>query len=299
MSFKKTFLKFYRDYFDFSKAERNVFFLLVLLIIGIIAVPIVFKPQKYDKTDFMEFENHSNIVVERSAKFKNEEKKSYPSYSKFDFNPNDVSYENLLKLGFKPYTANKIINARTKGFVFRTKKDLAKIYSIDTVLVKSLYAFIQLPETIVPNQNTYTKGTYEKSVYQKPELIDVNSADTALLNRLPGIGNILSARIVAYRDKLGGFNSLTQLGEVYGLKPEVIEKISPKITLDLSQIKLININTASISELSQHPYIKKRMAEIIVNYRNQHGLFSKPQDLLKTQVIQEQELDKFSSYLKF
>lgn len=299
MSFKKTFLKFYRDYFNFSKAERNVFFLLVLAVICIIAFPIIFKPQKYDKTDFMAFKDNSNLVEERRTKFKNEEKKYYKSYSKFDFNPNDVSYENLLKLGFKSYTANKIINARTKGFVFRTKKDLAKIYSIDTVLVKSLYAFIQLPETVIPKQNTYTKSTYEKPVYQKPALIDINSADTALFNRLPGIGNILSARIVLYREKLGGFNSLSQLSEVYGLKPEVLEKILPKITLDLSQIKLININTATISELSQHPYIKKRMAAIIVNYRNQHGLFSKPQDLLKTQVIQEQELEKFSAYLKF
>jgi competence protein ComEA len=159
-----------------------------------------------------------------------------------------------------------------------------------------LYPYINLPET----KTNYDKPFENKSNYQPKTyaLIDINTADTATLNRLPGIGNVLSARIVAFRDKLGGFYSLEQLSEVYGLKPEVLEKIKLKLKPEISIQKYVFVNTASALELSQHPYIKKKLADIIVNYRTQHGNFRTIEDLRNIKVIDEVNFNKIKNYLK-
>jgi DNA uptake protein ComE-like DNA-binding protein len=98
----------------------------------------------------------------------------------------------------------------------------------------------------------------DKFVSQKPQrkLIDLNSCDSALLVTLPGIGPVLSARIIKYRHLLGGFASVNQLREVYGLPPETFEIIKGKVFADTSAINVININTAGYKELSEVPYLE-------------------------------------------
>lgn len=100
--------------------------------------------------------------------------------------------------------------------------------------------------------------------------IDLNLADTTLLKNLPGLGGVLSSRIVRFRDKLGGFHSLQQLKEVYHLPDSTIEKypqFDPRYTS-----QKININSDSI-HLLKHPYLSYKDALIVKNYRAQHGAF--------------------------
>ena len=102
-------------------------------------------------------------------------------------------------------------------------------------------------------------------------MVDVNTADTTAFVALPGIGSKLALRIVNFRDKLGGFYSVDQIAEIYGLPDSSFQRIKHLLKLDNPSIKKININTASKDEMKLHPYFKWNLANAIVEYRNQHG----------------------------
>jgi competence ComEA-like helix-hairpin-helix protein len=110
-------------------------------------------------------------------------------------------------------------------------------------------------------------------------IIDVNNADTTAFISLPGIGSKLAARIITFREKLGGFYSVEQIGETYGLPDSTFQKIKQWLKLDNLSVKKININTATVDEMKAHPYIKYGLANPIVAYRNEHGAFSKIEDI--------------------
>ncbi len=304
---KKAFQTFWKQYFNFTKGERNAFFVLLFITAIFILIPFILPPKKWAKTDFSEFEKYENQIDTSTKKEFVDYTKQYAEYptktytaaktTKFLFNPNTANVQEFEKLGIPTYVANRILKFRGAGAVFYIKADFKKIYGLDENLYNDLYPYINLPET-----KTYTPKPFDDKPSYQPKtyaLIDINTADTATLNRLPGIGNVLSARIVVFRDKLGGFYSFEQLGEVYGLKPEVLEKIKPKLKADFTIQKYININTATAAELAQHPYIKKKFADIIVNYRQQHGNYTKAEDLLKTKIIDEATVNKLRGYLRF
>src|SRR5262249_25636461 len=116
------------------------------------------------------------------------------------------------------------------------------------------------------NENLSTKGfTSHYSV------IDINSADTTAFIALPGIGSKLAARIVNFREKLGGFYSVDQVGETFGLPDSTFQKIKQYLKLENNSLRKININTATVDELKLHPYIKWSIANPIIAYRNEHG----------------------------
>src|SRR5690606_31856792 len=109
----------------------------------------------------------------------------------------------------------------------------------------------------------------------------------------------LSARIVLYRDKLGGFYSLDQLQEVYGLKPEVIQNALIYLKLDTSNLKRVLINTEGVDVLSRHPYIRFKLANQIVNNRAHHGIYMGLDDLQSRVNITDSILVKLCHYLDF
>jgi len=113
---------------------------------------------------------------------------------------------------------------------------------------------------------------------------------------LPGIGSKLAARIVNFRDKLGGFYSVDQVGETYGLADSTFQKIKGSLQLSGS-VKKFNINTATKDELKIHPYIKWNLANAIVEYRNQHGAFKSLDELKNIVLIDEVTFEKIVHYL--
>src|SRR6185436_20843184 len=113
-----------------------------------------------------------------------------------------------------------------------------------------------------------------KTYAARYSIIDINTADTTAFISLPGIGSKLAVRIVTFREKLGGFYSVLQIGETFGLPDSTFQKIKQYLKLENTTIKKININTATVDELKAHPYIKWSIANPIVAYRNEHGRFS-------------------------
>lgn len=145
------------------------------------------------------------------------------------------------------------------------------------------------------NTVTYTK---KHPVSDKVPLLDINSADSSMFEKLPGIGQVLSKRIVKYRNLLGGFYSAEQLQEVYGIKPEVWVKIKKKLTVDASKIIKLNINTAEFRLINSHPYISFEQTKSIFKLRNRGGIMNL-QALRNEGIFTDPELDKLSNYLVF
>jgi competence ComEA-like helix-hairpin-helix protein len=129
--------------------------------------------------------------------------------------------------------------------------------------------------------------------------IDINTADTSLFIALPGIGNRLAARIIIFREKLGGFHKVEQLSEVYGLQDSVFRLIRPFLLLRDSGLRKIQINSAGFESLNEHPYIQFAEARAIVQYRKQHGSFNNFSDLMKINILTHEWIEKIGPYLAF
>jgi DNA uptake protein ComE-like DNA-binding protein len=144
-------------------------------------------------------------------------------------------------------------------------------------------------------KNSYTR----KSIPQKKVSIDINSGDSATLVRLPGIGPVLSSRIIKYRRLLGGFARTEQLKEVYGLKPETFEMIKGRVYADSTQVTRIKINSATYKEIIHLPYFEKYEVSAILKYRELKGRITGINDLIENKLITVEKARKVGPYLKY
>jgi competence protein ComEA len=287
-----------RSVFAFSRSETNAFLILLpLMALIIFSEPayrywFVRQPQ-----DFSQDSTRLDSLVATWKMEEADSNKIIPQKRLFRFDPNVASEKEFVALGFsKPY-ANRIINYRSKGGKFYIKSDMLKMYGTDTTLYRRLYSFINLPEEIERKSFSTSSETVLK---KKPilEKLDLNAADTAQLIKVYGIGQKLSDRIIKYRDRLGGFISLDQLKEVYGLDSAVLSNLNRKFTIQSDyQPKLIPLNTANVKELSSHPYLSFKLANAIVAYRFQHGKFDSIDDLGNVQLMTEAEIERIKPYL--
>jgi DNA uptake protein ComE-like DNA-binding protein len=216
----------------------------------------------------------------------------------FAFNPNNVSKEELYTLGFSDYLAKRFLNYRAKGGKFIIKSDLRKLYGMDTALYRKLYPFISLPQSKPALEMSTRNNRKTDSTKVRFEKADINIADTAQLIKVYGIGKKLSERIVKYRNRLGGFISMNQLNEVYGLDSAVIGNLTKKFIVEPNFVPYqLSLNSASEKELGTHPYLSFKLAKAIVAYRFQHGKFTNADDLTQIQLMTETDLKKLKPYL--
>ncbi len=118
------------------------------------------------------------------------------------------------------------------------------------------------------NAQTTNASSYRKYVKKEIDVLELNSADTLQLQELRGIGPAFARRIVAYREKLGGYYAKEQLMEVYGFSAELYEKVKNQVKVNPSLIKKIDVNAYDIGYLKRHPYISYYEAKAIVDFRN-------------------------------
>jgi DNA uptake protein ComE-like DNA-binding protein len=163
----------------------------------------------------------------------------------------------------------------------------------DTTLARDIAAF----------QASIKKDTPKKHItFSRPRqsviTIDINKADSAAWESLKGIGPVLAARIIRFRDKLGGFYTISQIRETYGLPDSTFNKIQPNLRLNAVSLKKLDLNTADEQTLAQHPYIRYKLARLIVLYRSNNGPFSQPSDLLGIPLVDDSIYRKIEHYIK-
>lgn len=218
----------------------------------------------------------------------------------FYFDPNTISVSDWQRLGIREKTAGTIRNYISKGGHFYKPEDIGKIWGLHEDEVKRLLPYVKIVQKENSTDNKYPvrnrNSSYGNLEYTSVS-VDVNSSDTAAFIALPGIGSKLAARIVAFREKLGGFYKAAQIAETYGLPDSVFQKIKNKLVLANTQVKKLNINTATLDELKAHPYLRYSIANAIVQYRAMHGNYSAVSDIKKITVINDETYEKASPYL--
>lgn len=288
-----------RNYFGFTLREANGFVIIVLLILVLLFIPFLLQLFLTNKSDSLAYEL---TIIEAEKKIQTTTDsimESVPVAKEFfNFDPNQTSVKSLNDLGINQKVALRIDNFRKKGGKFRLKKDLLKIYGFDSVLFQNLLPYIQLPDSITyTNKWQKTESVPTPKSFQKL-VIDINLADSAQLVQLNGIGATFASRIIKYRTKLGGFYAAEQLKEVYGLDSLKFEQISPNITCN-ADFHYLNINTITFEELSNHPYIKRNLAKVIISYRDAHGNFKNEDDLKKIKILTSETIAKVAPYIKY
>jgi DNA uptake protein ComE-like DNA-binding protein len=226
------------------------------------------------------------LIIENKAVITASEK----NHSKlFYFDPNTASDEDFMKLGLTEKQIKTIRKFQSRGGSFRGKADFLKIYGISESQKNILAEFV----TIKQQENI----KYEKNMEVIEFQIEINTADSIELMKLPGIGDKLSKRIEKYRNLLGGFYSIEQLNEVYGLSDQIIQKMSKNVRIDPAHIVKVNLNFADWNELAKHPYIQKNLARQIVKFRTKYGSIQNPKILLDSMILNIEEFARLKPYL--
>lgn len=297
----------FKDYFRFSKNERKGVLLLVVLIFLLIVVKqslIYFSP------DFSTKIQHFDSLASQLEQLKYKEGIEFKARRRGDetgniedFDPNTFEVTDWQRLGLSEKQAQVIKNYQAKAGDFRSKEEVKKMFVISDELYTKIKSHILLPDTVTAHKSI--KKRNQKKINRKwdrkPRIlpkIEINTADTAEFKKLYGIGSFLAAKIVAYRDKLGGFHSKEQLKEVWGLSPETLTRLDTQLIFHETKLKRLSVNKSSVETLKTHPYIKWKIANSIVQYRKQHGDYLQLEDLKKSVLITDSIYDKIIPYLE-
>ncbi|MGA0558015.1 ComEA family DNA-binding protein [Larkinella sp. VNQ87] len=323
-----------RDYFGVSHQEARGMLALLAFTALLLLAPLAYRlwvPDAVPDTSaadkrqldslvaLLETENPTDAERDEKPPGRYEPAIKAPSVERFAFDPNTLDPEGWQRLGAPRWLAERIIRYRSKGGRFRQKEDLLKIYDFSPDLYAELEPYIRLVDERQPygsNKNyserlsaselnpanpmatrktAFTGERFSKSVVQP---FDINTVDTTELIKLRGIGSKLAARIVKFRDGLGGFVSPEQYAEIFGLDSLAREELTKFGRIE-SPPKKIAVNTATVEELDRHVYVSKRQAEVIVNYRTQHGPYSSAESLRTIRILDAKTIEKLKPYLEF
>ena len=164
-------------------------------------------------------------------------------YESFRFDPNTVSVDDLMRLGFTQKQAQAIDNYRQKGGRFRRRSDFAKSYVVEDSVFRRLERYIDIPK------------------------IDINLADSATFMSLPGIGKFFAGKMVSYRKELGGYSYPEQLMDIWHFDQEKFDNLKDLINLDTVATPPYSLWTLPENAIASHPYIGKKAARSIVLFR--------------------------------
>ncbi len=292
--------------YDFSKRERIAILIVAVLLFILLSIQIVYTylyiPQHtrqlpenveekinrfYGRQLFLK----DSLANLRYANRSNRISKKTPILNPFPFNPNDLSEETWRKIGLSDRQIKIIKNYEKKGGKFYKKEDLKKIYGISELEYKQLEPFIFIPKT-------ESKIKKDKPISESPPIVlDLNIIDSSDLLQIPFIYAKLASRIILYRDALGGFVNKEQLLEVYGIDSNRYQKISNYFIIHANDIRTIDINTATYSELIKHPYIDAYLTKTIIQLRKKKGSKISLEDLKKETRMYEELYNKLKPYL--
>ena len=299
----------WKDFFYYTKSERRAVYALcigiALLLVAIWLVPdasksLIAEIPTVDSVALKAFEQE----VKAQTYVQKEKKplvavKSPVALKPFD--PNEADSTELSRLGLSPYVVRNILKYRQKGGRFRTPESFSRIYGLEQEQFETLKPYIRIAmpkEAEIKEVDTMTvRKVVEKKPFKYPEgtLVDVNSADTTELKKIPGIGSSIAKAIVAYRSRLGGFYSLEQLTEIEYITPSLVKWFK----LEGPVLRPLKVNKAGLEALRAHPYLNFYQAKVIVEHRRKKGQLKSLSQLSLYEEFTEKDLERLSAYLKF
>lgn len=305
-----------RDFHYIRRADRRaVFFLLAVFIVASLAL-LVFHGKEMMYTSGGEADSATvGRGMERRGYYHKDVRGSGNRYyavpgravSRFPFDPNTADSTELLALGLEPWQVRNIYKYRARGGVFRKREDFGRVYGLTNKQYRELMPLVRIGS----DYQAYRERGYQNVPYgeapdsvpgrrfpaklRQGERIDLNSADTVMLLKVPGIGSYFARQIVRKRQMLGGYYSLKQLLEIQDMPEEAL----PYLEVNPAKVHRLNVNRLPLGELRRHPYINYYQAKAIVDYRRLYGEIHDIGQLTLMKVFTTDDFERLCHYIEY
>ena len=285
-----------KSHFLFTKQQRSGIFLLLILIVAFQClyhfVDFSSKDVPINKEELNRFQNEIDSF--RLVEIENQKPVIYP------FNPNYITDYKGYTLGMTNEEIDRLLAYRKENKLVNSAKEFQNVTKISDSLLNEISPYFQFPDWVTnPRPNTQSSFQMYSSTKTFEQKQDLNTATAQQLQRINGIGEALSERIIKYRNKfIGGFIADVQLTDIYGLSPDVILRITDQFTVKTPRvIQKININSATASELVTIQYIDYEIAHRIIEERTLREGFKSLDELTKVKNFPIQKIEIIKLYL--
>ena len=301
----------FKEFFYLQKSDRKVIILLLIVAVVIIVLirwskQLPLAPESSSET----FQKAKDTSVSQHSDAHKWDFSSAPSPSVHltPSDPNTADAMQLLSLGLTEWQVKSLLKYRAKGGVFRQPADFARLYGLTQKQFKQLQPYIRISDDYRPAAELFahqekTTACQRDTVKFPIKLKEgahvlLNTADTSVLKKIPGIGSYFARQIVAYRNRLGGYSSVSQLTEIDDFPSETLSFFQLSAD-DANRIRKLNLNKLTLNELKRHPYISFYQARAIVDYRRLHGALHSLDDLKLLNDFSEDKIRQLQPYVEF
>jgi DNA uptake protein ComE-like DNA-binding protein len=287
------------DFFKFTVAQRAGIFLLLLIIVGI-QVAYYFREVKFEEDKSLEKQEWLSLQSQiDTAKV---EKANYKQ-TIYPFNPNFITDFKGYKLGMSTAEIDRLLEYRKKNLYVNSAEEFQALTKVSDSLLATMAPYFKFPDWVKNKKQSKGFESYPNQAYAKKEkiqIIDINLASQEDLIKVYGIGPGLSERILKQKEAIGGFISMDQMNDVWGLSPEVIEKLNAQFKIGvIPNVKKVKINDASAKELQLFPYFRYPLNKEIVTYRSMNNGIKNTDDLIKIKGFPVDKVKIIDKYLEY
>lgn len=294
----------FKDFFYIRKSDRKAL-LFVLCVMTVALVVILLTESRTDSTP-----QYAADTLQQQRLYGNydQEPRYYQTeggrtVERFPFDPNTADSTQLLRLGLRPWQVRNIYKYRQKGGVYRKKEDFARLYGLTVKEYRELEPYIRISSdyttpasALVGEEERYERDTLKYPIKTEvPQSVNLNTTDTMLLRKVPGIGEAFARRIVRYGQRLGGYVSPEQLREIEDFPESAI----PYFVVQQPHTQKINLNKLTLNQLQRHPYINFYQAKAITEYRRLRGPLQSLQDLKLLKDFPPEAIHRLEPYVEF
>jgi DNA uptake protein ComE-like DNA-binding protein len=267
--------------------------LLLLALVAILQFGLFFQDFTVKPDDEMAKQQWLSV----QSQFDSLAKQKPKGYEIRPFNPNFISDFKGYQLGMSVAEIDRLLAFRKTDRYVNSAAEFQQVTQISDSLLAKMAPLFKFPDWVKAKRTSYQRKAFEKSSIV---VLDINLATQQDLKKLYGIGDGLSERILKEKEKLGGFVSMEQMNDIWGLSPEVIEKLNQSFEVkNVPVVKKIKVNEMSVKELGQFPYFRYPLAKSIVTYRSMNGPIKDVADLAKVYNFPIEKMEIIALYLEF
>ncbi|TWI03349.1 DNA uptake protein ComE-like DNA-binding protein [Flavobacterium tiangeerense] len=294
--------KAFESFLKFNKEQR---FGIIALFTIIIFLQICYYCYDFSTTIKQSPQELQWIALQSTLDYEKNVTENLPK-QQYAFNPNFISDYIGYKLGMSTQEIDRLLAFRKQNKFVNSPEEFQRVTQISDSLLETMSPLFKFPNWVEYKKGTSPYKEYKNQEYQafakkeKVSVLDINQADKEGLMKVYGIGDAISTRILKQKETLGGFVSMEQMDEIWGLSPEVLEKLNIHFKVGtLPNIKKVDINNASLKELSTFHYFRYALAKEIVTYRSMNGNIKNIEDLTKIKGFPVDKAKIIALYLDF
>ncbi|WP_324721499.1 ComEA family DNA-binding protein [Salinimicrobium sp. HB62] len=283
----------WRSHFVFNRSQQNGIFVLVAIII---VLQLIYFFYPFSSEVPLDPEEEEMVLrLQQSVDSLKLAAADKESVEILPFNPNFISDYKGYLLGMSVAEIDRLHDHRKRNLWVNSAEEFQEVTGVSDSLLKILSPSFRFPEF---RQKTSEENKVSKVTFSAPlSKEDLNTATAADLQRVNGIGEKLSARIVNYRNSLGGFRANFQLYDVYGLSPEVVERALQRFEVKTGAAEKFDLNQVTLMQLTGLPYFNYEQARSIIKYREEVGEIKDFLELEQITNFPIEKLDRIALYL--